>query len=159
VVQCVIQCAKCRSVLQRVAVCCSVLQEVLPSLSRFRLLREAYVAVRCSVLQCVAVCCSLSLRINGSLLQMCVTTHSTFHKHIPRCTIHRVLHIKGSLFWIDGSLLQIDGSLLQIRRPAHSTFFNLFKIQRFYKHNPRCTIHRDSHVHGSVLWMMGLFCR
>ena len=60
-----------RRLLQRVAVCCSVLQRIVAdanraheNLSRVRVCSQALlvlkgVAVYCKVLQCVAVCCSL----------------------------------------------------------------------------------------------------
>jgi len=54
------------SVLQCVAVCCSVLQQTLHFTALFTV-------IVCSVLQCVAVCCSV--------LQ-CVAVDSTFHRII-----------------------------------------------------------------------------
>ena len=46
------------SVLQRVAVCCSVLQCVVTTHIIINDLNEQCAAVSCSELQCVAVCCS-----------------------------------------------------------------------------------------------------
>ena len=78
VLQCVAVCcsvwqwvAMCGSLWQCVAVCCSALQ------------RKLHVIVCCSVLQCVAVCCSV--------LQCVAVCCSAYYEHIWRMLIFRIV--------------------------------------------------------------------
>jgi len=61
----------CCSVLQCVAVCCSVLLYLLRSLVGTRSIVFQCVAVCCSVLQCIAMCCSTCSGVKSTKDRMC----------------------------------------------------------------------------------------